>query len=179
MFKLLFRNITPAIAKTLRHPQIFIMKNLIESFYTAFSALDAESMVACYHKDIVFEDPAFGVLKGEQAKNMWRMLCNSQKGKDFKVIFSNIDASEGKGAAHWEAFYHFSQTGRKVHNKIDAQFEFSNGKIIKHTDDFNLHQWAAQAMGLKGSLLGWTPFFKSKLQTQTHKLLRKFEEKSS
>lgn len=59
------------------------MKNIIENFYEAFANLDAETMVSYYHDDIVFEDPAFGILKGNRAKNMWRMLCESQKNKDF------------------------------------------------------------------------------------------------
>jgi ketosteroid isomerase-like protein len=111
-------------------------------------------MIACYHKDIHFEDPAFGVLKGEHAGNMWRMLCASQKDKEFTVTFSDITYQDGKGSAHWEAQYHFSKTGRKVHNKIDATFEFKDGKISKHIDTFNLHRWASQAMGFKGMLLG-------------------------
>lgn len=153
------------------------MKQLLETFYTAFKNLDAESMVNCYHDEVVFEDPAFGILKGDHAKNMWRMLCKSQKGKDFKITFSNIEANDYKGSAHWEAFYTFSKTGRKVHNVIEAHFEFKDGKIIKHTDDFNLHKWAKQAMGFKGLLLGNTKFFKVKLNAQTNHLLSRFEEK--
>jgi ketosteroid isomerase-like protein len=151
------------------------MKQLIEEFYTAFKNQDAETMATCYHDDVIFEDPAFGVLRGERARNMWRMLINSQKGKDFKVSFSDITYKEDTGTAHWEGRYTFSQTGRKVHNKIDATFEFKDGKIIKHKDLFNLHKWASQAMGLKGTLLGGTGFFKNKLQSQTNKLLDKYE----
>lgn len=152
------------------------MKKLIETFYNAFKHLDAETMVSCYHKDIVFEDPAFGVLKGNKAKNMWRMLCESQNGKDFKMNFSNIEANTLNGSASWEAFYTFSKTGRKVHNVIRASFEFKDGKIIKHKDDFNLHKWARQALGFKGFLLGNTKFFKSKLNAQTNHFLSKFED---
>ena len=65
------------------------MKQLLESFYSAFNELDAETMASCYHPEIVFQDPAFGVLKGERAMNMWRMLCESQKGKEFKITYSN------------------------------------------------------------------------------------------
>ncbi len=46
------------------------MKEQIELFYSAFDNLDAEKLVAQYHEDIIFEDPAFGVLKGDRAKNM-------------------------------------------------------------------------------------------------------------
>ena len=49
------------------------MQSKIEIFYTAFSELDAETMASCYAKNVVFEDPAFGILKGVHAKNMWRM----------------------------------------------------------------------------------------------------------
>ena len=151
------------------------MKSVIETFYKAFDQLDAETMTSCYHKDVTFEDPAFGKLTGDRAKNMWRMLCKSQKGKDFEIQYSDIKFENNIGSAHWEAHYNFSKTGRPVHNKIDSSFEFKDGKIIKHTDKFNLHQWAKQAMGFRGSVLGKTLFFKNKLQNQTRALLSKFE----
>jgi len=153
------------------------MEKQITIFYTAFENLDAETMANCYHENIVFEDPAFGVLHGEHVKNMWRMLCESQKGKDFTVSFSNIETNENKGSAKWEAKYNFSKTGRKVHNKISSQFRFKDGLIIKHVDAFNLHKWATQAFGFKGKIIGGTSFFKKKLQKQTNTLLSKFETK--
>lgn len=149
------------------------MKDLIKDFYTAFQNMDAEEMCACYHNDIEFEDPAFGKLKGDRAKNMWRMLC--QNAKDFKIEFSDITVNEKDGTAHWEAHYIFSKTGKKVHNIVDAKFEFKDGKISKHIDTFDLHKWAKQAMGFKGLLLGGTSFFKKKLNQQTNILLNKFE----
>lgn len=151
------------------------MDKIIKEFYTAFSNLDAENMVKYYHSEITFNDPAFEILKGDRAKNMWRMLCQSQKDKDFVVTFNNISVNEDNGYAKWEAFYTFSQTGRKVHNKVSAEFEFKDNLIIKHTDSFNLYTWAKQAMGFKGLLLGNTSFFKTKLQQQTNLLLDKFE----
>ncbi len=155
------------------------MVELIEKFYDAFTNLDADKMASCYHDDIVFEDPAFGTLKGERAKAMWQMLCESQKGKDFIVVSSNIDANKVNGSAHWEAYYTFSKTGRKVHNKIDATFQFKDSLIIRHTDDFNIHKWAKQAMGIKGLLFGGMGFFKEKLQKQTNYLLDKYIERTN
>jgi len=148
---------------------------IVEKFYKAFDELDHERMVQCYHKDIVFEDPAFGILKGDRAKNMWRMLCQSQKGKSFKVVASDIKVNGSEASAHWEAHYNFSKTGNKVHNIIDAKFELKDGLIVKHVDSFNLHRWASQALGMKGFLLAWTPFFKKKLNAQTKQMLTKFE----
>lgn len=150
------------------------MDDIINGFYEAFNQLDADKMNAYYHDDIIFEDPAFGQLKGDRAKAMWSMLCQSQKGKNFKVVHSQVSSEGQTGKAHWEAFYNFSKTGRSVHNKIDATFEFKDGRIIKHTDVFNLHKWAKQAMGFKGLILGGTGFFKNKLNQQTNYLLDKY-----
>ncbi len=156
-------------------------KDLVSNFYDAFSRQDAEAMAACYHPEVVFSDPAFGTLLGERASQMWRMLCQSQKDKDFKITFSILYADEEKVEVKWEAFYTFSQTGRKVHNTIFANFEFKKGLIFIHQDEFSLHKWAHQAMGMKGLLLGGTGFFRRKLQTQTNKLLDRFilKKKSS
>ena len=136
------------------------MKSIIEKFYQALEILDAEGMIEYYHNEIKFEDPAFGVLRGEKAKNMWRMLCNNQKGKDFKVKSSDIGFINQKGKAHWEAYYTFSKTGRKVHNIVNAEFEFKDGKIINHIDKFNLYRWSKQASGFNGFLFGWTIFLR-------------------
>lgn len=155
------------------------MIDTIEKFYLAFQALNAEEMISYYHDDIEFEDPAFGKLKGQKACNMWRMLCESQRNKNFQLEFSDIRFDGTTAYAHWEAKYIFSKTGRKVHNKIDAQFHFKNGKIISHKDNFNLHAWAKQAMGFKGWVLGGTNFFKNALQKQTNQLLKIYETKKA
>ncbi len=149
--------------------------NPIETFYAAFTALDAEKMAACYHDEVVFEDPAFGRLQGERARNMWRMLCHSQQGKDFRVWATHIAFDGERGTATWEAVYTFSATGRRVHNRISAQFVLKDGKILTHTDTFSLRKWAAQALGVKGYLLGGTGFFRKRLHAQTNRLLDRFE----
>lgn len=152
------------------------MKSLIETFYTAFQKRDAATMVSCYHDDIVFHDPVFGELKSDDVKAMWMMLC--QNAKDLKIEFSDIHASLKKGSVHWEAWYSFSKTGKNVHNIVEANFEFKDSKIINHIDDFNLHKWAAQALGLKGKLLGGTKFFQNKIKMQSHKTLQDFKMRS-
>lgn len=67
------------------------MKSLIDTFYTAFQKKDATTMISCYHRDIIFWDPAFGELKGEDATAMWRMLCGNAT--DLRIEFSAINAS--------------------------------------------------------------------------------------
>ena len=146
---------------------------LIQKFYDSFAAGDSAGMVDCYADDIEFQDPAFGPLKGEHAKNMWRMLL---KTPGIKITVSNIKADDQTGSADWVAEYTFSLTGKKVINKVHADFIFSNDKITKHTDYFNFWKWASQAFGFKGVLLGWTPLMKNKVREQALARLGKFEE---
>jgi ketosteroid isomerase-like protein len=137
---------------------------LIERFYRGFQNRDAATMAACYHPEVQFSDPVFTDLRGAQASAMWRMLC--ERGKDLKIEFRDVRADDKTGAAHWEAWYSFSATGRKVHNIIDAEFAFKDGKIVRHVDRFDLHRWAGLALGFSGKLLGGTSFLQNKVRAQ-------------
>ena len=150
--------------------------DLIKKFYESFANADADGMVNCYDDNIVFSDPVFGELKGNDTKNMWRMLLS--RSKDIKITFDKVKADDKSGSANWRAEYVYSQTGRKVINKISAQFEFQNEKIIKHTDRFNLWRWTHHALGWKGYLLGWSPFMKKKIQKQTNQLLKLYTKRN-
>ena len=63
-----------------------------------------------------------------------------------------------------------------VNDKFDMAeaMAVQDGKIIDHTDTFDFYRWARMAFGVKGILLGWTPFFKSKVQLTVKKALAKF-----
>lgn len=138
--------------------------DLIQKFYTAFANADAEQMISCYAvNNITFCDPVFGTLNGNDAKNMWRMLIDKSKG-NLKITYSNVTATETSGSADWVAEYVFSQTGRKVINRITAKFEFLDEKIIMHTDTFNFWKWTQQALGAKGYLFGWTNFMNKRVR---------------
>ncbi len=144
-------------------------KECIQTFYQCFQNLDWQGMNNLYHEDVMFSDPGFGQLDSTRTNAMWEMLC--ENAQDFKLEFKVNSSSE----AHWEAWYTFSQTGRPVHNIIEATFTFKDGKIIRHDDLFDLHKWASQALGFKGWLLGGTGFFRKKLHAQTARMLDKFQ----
>ena len=152
-------------------------KEIIERFYTAFQNLDYRIMQDCYSDDIVFSDPAFGLLRGEEAKAMWEMLC--KRATDLKIEFSNIQLlDEEYATCNWVAGYTFTNTGRKVVNRIKAFMKIKDGKIVEHSDAFKLSKWASQALGFKGALLGWTGFMKRKIQKNARKSLAAYIEKN-
>lgn len=149
-------------------------KELIETFYTAFQNLDYETMKDCYHPDAYFRDEAFE-LNGIEPGAMWHMLCERAQGM---TIDFSVTEKDCKVTAHWEPKYDFSQTGRFVHNIIDAEFEFKDGKIIKHIDRFDFWRWSRQALGLPGLLLGWTPLLRNKVSKMAMGNLKIFMAKN-
>ena len=150
-------------------------EEVIARFYSAFQKLDYKTMNDCYSEDIVFNDPVFGILRGDEAKCMWEMLCRNAK--DFSLTFSNIQPiDEEYATCNWAATYTFSKTGNKVVNKIKAFMKFRDGKIIEHSDAFRLSTWIGQALGWKGKLFGWMGWMKRKVQKGARKNLVTFIE---
>ena len=134
-------------------------------------------MARCYTPDARFSDPVFGNLHGEQIGAMWRMLC--QRATDLRIDFRVLAEARGRGAAHWEAWYTYSATGRTVHNVIEARFVFQDGLIALHDDRFDLYRWARQALGAPGVLFGWTPFMRRAIQRRAAAALDRFSAATS
>jgi ketosteroid isomerase-like protein len=147
-------------------------EQLIHQFYSAFEKGDYKRMQSCYADNATFNDAAFNGLNGEQVRAMWEMLCKN--GKGFKLSYSNIKHTETGATADWVATYTFSKTGRKVVNRVHAEFDIKNGKIVNHRDHFDFYTWAKQAFGVAGLLIGWTDFFKNKVRSTASENLAKF-----
>ena len=148
--------------------------DLVTRFYEAFARRDAKAMRACYHPEVHFQDEAFD-LRGARAGAMWHMLC--KRGNDLELAFSDVQADDTAGSARWVADYTFSQTGRQVHNEIDAAFTFADGLIHTHRDRFDFWRWSRQALGAPGLLLGWTPWLKAKVSAEATKTLDSYIQK--
>ncbi len=150
----------------------------IERFYAAFAKLDGPAMQACYAPNASFRDEAFTLSGPREIGGMWRMLCDATRAKGmahWKIETSAIT----ERSAHWEAHYLFSSTGRLVHNKIDAAFEFdAQGLITHHLDRFDFWAWSRQALGAPGLLLGWSPWLRGKVQQQAAAQLQRYLSKA-
>ena len=150
----------------------------IESFYSAFARLDADTLGRCYAQDAVFEDEVFNLRGQREISGMWHMLCEATqaKGRDvWKLEYRDVQADADSGSDHWDAYYRFSATGRMVHNSIDAKFGFNpQGLIAAHRDRFDFWGWSRQALGAPGLLLGWTPMLRNKVRGQAAGNLKKY-----
>jgi ketosteroid isomerase-like protein len=145
---------------------------VIRRFYDAFAQKDAATMGRCYANDVVFSDPVFPRLVGEEARAMWRMLTS--RSQDFSLSYDGVEVSGPSGKARWIAHYTFSKTGRRVENIIDAHFRFANGQIVEHTDRFDFWRWSRQALGPAGLLLGWTSGLQKKVRATAAQSLAEY-----
>jgi len=149
-------------------------EQLIEAFYQAFQQRNAAGMTGCYDPSIHFSDPVFRDLHGLEVDAMWAMLCD--QGTDLEIVFGDISAEDQTGSAHWEATYTLGSTGRSIHNRIDAHFEFQNGRIIRHVDNFDLWKWSRMALGITGTIGGWSGPLKMKIRETANRALARYIE---
>ena len=150
---------------------------LIRDFYKAFGQKDYQTMQNSYHPDASFSDPVFPNLKETEVKAMWKMLVRSAK--DLEISFDGVKADDKGGQCRWEATYTFSGTGRKVHNLVNANFKFNNGKIVRHEDKFNFWRWSRMALGVPGLLMGWSPYLLNAVRRKVRARLEQFMNKDS
>ena len=146
---------------------------LINDFYSAFSARDHASMARSYSDEARFSDPVFRDLDADEVRAMWRMFCTGDS--EIDVSFTGVEADDSTGRAHWEAVYSFPKTGRRVHNKIDASFDFADGRIVQHSDKFDFYRWTRMALGPVGTLMGWTPMVQNQVRSQARAQLKRFQ----
>jgi len=145
---------------------------LIRRFYDCFARGDAAGMNACYAPDIVFTDPVFGELRGDRARAMWTMLCKAMR--DFSLTYEILSIRPTNASARCVASYVYSATGRNVRNEITTDFTFGDAAIVRQDDYFDLWKWSAQALGLSGIFLGWSPFVAGKIRSTAAERLERF-----
>jgi len=142
-------------------------REVAERLYQAFARLDGAAMTACYAEPCTFSDPVFVDLEGDEVGAMWRMLAARAKG--FSLTYRVASADERSARIEWQADYLFSATGRKVHNEVKTEIELEGGRIVRQRDAFDLHRWAAMALGWKGKLLGGTGFLQGQIRKQARR----------
>jgi ketosteroid isomerase-like protein len=150
---------------------------LVVRLYAALAAGDGAAMGDCYADDARFSDPVFRDLDATGVRAMWAMLCS--RATDLKVEVSGVEACDTQGKARWIATYTFGKTGRRVRNVIDAEFAFSDGRIVRHTDTFDLWRWAGMALGTQGMLLGWTPLVQNAIRREARRSLESWSRKAA
>lgn len=145
---------------------------IVERFYAAFDRRDHRSMAASYTPAARFSDPVFPDLVGPRIGTMWRMLC--ERATDIRVECGPVRVEGDRAGTEWQAWYTYSATGRRVHNRISGSFVLERGLIARHEDAFDLYRWARQALGAKGILLGWAPPVQNAIRAQAARALDAF-----
>ena len=69
-------------------------KAIIERFYSAFQQLDYKTMNNCYSEDIIFSDPVFQILKGDEVRSARDFVdkvgsASGTSGKPYMIRFKD------------------------------------------------------------------------------------------
>lgn len=154
-------------------PRFKTMNNTdtVHSFFTAFGRLDFKMMNAYYSDDVLFSDPLFGMLSGDQVKNKWEFVCTNVE--DFHLQIKNIEEQDQEYVTcSWHTTY-FSLVSRSlVSLEVKSYMRLAEGKIIEHSDAFRPQRWIRQTYGIRGWLFGWIGFFRTGIQ---RKLLQQLD----
>jgi ketosteroid isomerase-like protein len=135
----------------------------LRKYWTSLAAVDAEAMAACYAQDATFRDPVFE-LQGPDIGAMWKMLFSGARG--LKIVTGPLEVRDGAAEGTWKATYAFSKNGRVVHNTIHATLRARDGEIVEQVETFPFWKWSRMALGMKGTLLGWTPLVRNAVRRQ-------------
>jgi uncharacterized protein len=124
---------------------------LLHKLYAALSAHNHREMAACYQADATFNDIAFNLRDAREIHAMWHMISEG----DIAVTVRAVDANDQTGHSEVIDDYTFSDTGRKVHNRITSTFRFRDGLIAEQRDECDPRQWADMALGgINGMVAG-------------------------
>lgn len=130
-------------------------RQLARQFFTYLAARDLAGMQALYHPDVYYSNPLFE-LRGAQVGAIWRMCWSYLP--DLRVVCND---NEIRGSSvYWQASYTYPPTSRYVHHHLTADLTIVDSTITRHRDRFNLHEWAHNAYGPVGGMLGGSRVFK-------------------
>ena len=146
-------------------------------FFSRLVARDVSGAMECCGAQIEYSSPFFQGLferRGREAVGaMWRAWLGSLP--QASISCDDIRASHEHGLVRWTARYTFPDTSRLVRHDLSADLAFAEGKIIRHRDRFGLHEWASQAYGASGRLLGGQRAFQSWAVSRERARLATFE----
>ncbi len=121
------------------HPNAALLEKLYSSLDQRLDAVMAD----CYHPEATFHDIAFDLKGKNQIRLMWRMICSG----DIRTTFKVTEANEEGGTVQAIDNYTFTETGRRVSNRIESRFRFRDGLIFEHRDRCDPKEWAKAALG--------------------------------
>jgi hypothetical protein len=147
-------------------------REVMHRFFAAFDAGDGAAMAACYSPVAHYSDPVFPSLAGDEVGAMWRMLTS--RAAELSVSVEQLGGDDRHATATWIARYLFGPDRRPVVNRVRSRFDLGRGVILTQQDVFDLHAWSAQALGVRGRLLGWTPMVRSAVRRQAAEQLSEF-----
>lgn len=130
-------------------------RKLIERYYLAFNAQDADGMLACLGAGFVHDVSQGKRRKGKRlfAEFLAHMNTSYRETLSNIVIMTNADGS--RAAAEFDLKGKYLKTdpglpkakGQTYKLRVGAFFDVKSGKITRVSTHYNLNEWKAQVLG--------------------------------
>lgn len=133
---------------------------LLARFFGALAARDAARLAGCYHPLATYSSPLFPDLRGALPALMWRLALD--RAPDLRIDWDVAFADPRKAQVKWTARWRQGTTERRL--AVASTLSIWDGRIVRHVDEFRFPSFAAQALGVRGRLLGWNAAWRRRLQ---------------
>ncbi len=132
----------------------------VNTFFRAYAKADPVLIGQCLHQQISFSDPLFPDLRGARALLRWHWLLRQTQ--DLSVQHQVIFADDRK--AQLKVNVSYSWHGRQVNLPVLTTLTIWDDLIVRHVDEYSYYEYAKQAQGLAGRVLGALPMAQSAVQ---------------
>lgn len=148
------------------------LPQVLLDYSNSFEKRNIKAMTACYTSDVIYFDPLFGYLDGEQVTAMWQLRLSDLD--QFAIALEKI-ADEGDG--YYKMKYSISyrkKDNRPVSMNVQVFFKLDQNRIVEQSEAFSVHALLKQERGMIGHLMGWNRMMQQARKNKARKELLKY-----
>jgi hypothetical protein len=139
---------------------------IIETFFSAFSKRDFDTMKSLCKSSIIYYDPLYGFLYDGDLFLMWEERYHNNH---FNFTSNEIkDEGDGYYTIKIQIEYFYE---KKLQQHLKAFIRIENGFISEYSHGFSVHELCKQIYGIVGRLLGWNRLFQQRLKNDARRRL--------
>ena len=139
--------------------------HIVEQFYAALNAKDLLTLRSLYHPKAEYNDEIFS-LNYKEILALW--YSSMQPEMELVAEVHSIDQQKESIVTHWTISYTIASINKRITLDEVGRFEFQDGLIIRHTDEYSFYRWCAQAFGVAGMLASWSKWLRKKVRNQAY-----------
>jgi hypothetical protein len=148
------------------------LPQVLHRYQQAFSQGSIESIKRCYASDVIYFDPLYGYLHGDQVGYMW-----ASKFAEFATYTISTGELADQGDGYYNMKYDIAYTSRSqmsIKMAVQCFFKIDDERIVEQSEAFSVHELLRQERGLIGHLMGWNRMMQQSRKNKARRMLLNF-----